>query len=201
MSPNVTNTHQPDDMGMISSIKVRYKFNLVDKILCIFDIEGGYQRAYAKRKKKKIGWKGINFGGKPRFLDAMRILKPIKEDDEGKYSRVDGIKCFCRMAIIPSVSWEFDINNDAGRSYVPIIMKTLSKDDCENICNLFETLLVKSKESGSSVSWEAYGLKSSLVSDGYFTKSGIRAMIENWVQVEDDPYTIDAEVDEAIELL
>ena len=135
------------------------------------------------------------------MLDTMRIMKPIWEADEGKYSRVDGIKRCWRKADILTVSWECDINNDAGRSYVPIIMKTLSKDDCESICNLFETLLVKAKESGSSVSREAYGLKSSLVSNGYFTKSGIRAMIENWVQVEDDPYTIDAEVDEAIELL
>ena len=47
---------------------------------------------------------------------------------------------------------------------------------------------------------EAHGLKGSLVSDGSFTKYEIRAMAENWVQVEDDPNTIDAEVDEAIEL-
>ena len=48
---------------------------------------------------------------------------------------------------------------------------------------------------------EAHGLKGSLVIDGSFTKYEIRAMTENWVQVEDDPNTIDAEVDEAIELL
>ena len=48
---------------------------------------------------------------------------------------------------------------------------------------------------------EAHSLKGSLVSDGSFTKYEIRAMTENWVQVEDDPNTIDAEVDEAIELL
>ena len=48
---------------------------------------------------------------------------------------------------------------------------------------------------------EARGLKGSLVSDGSFTKSEIRAMAENWVQVEDGPNIIDAEVYEGIELL
>ena len=41
-------------------------------------------------------------------------------------------------------------------------------------------------------------MKLSLVSDGSFTKSEIRAMTENWVQVEDNPNIIDSEVDEAI---
>ena len=48
---------------------------------------------------------------------------------------------------------------------------------------------------------EAHGLKGSLVIDGSFTKYEIRAMTENWVQVEDDPNIIDSEVDEAIDLL
>ena len=44
-------------------------------------------------------------------------------------------------------------------------------------------------------------MKVSLVSDGSFTKSEIKAMAENWVQVEDDPHIVDAEVDEEIELM
>jgi hypothetical protein len=58
----------------------------------------------------------------------MRILKSIWEDDEGKYARVDGIKRCWRKANILPVSWECDINNDVGRSHVPISMKTLNKD-------------------------------------------------------------------------
>ena len=44
-------------------------------------------------------------------------------------------------------------------------------------------------------------MKASLVSDCSFTKAETRTMAENWVQLEDDPNIIDAEVDEAIELL
>ena len=57
------------------------------------------------------------------------------------------------------MSWEFDINNDVGRSSIPISMKTLYKYNCDNICNLLETISVKAKESGVNVSREAHGLK------------------------------------------
>ena len=105
------------------------------------------------------------------MLDAIIIIKPIWEDDEGKYTIVDGIKCCWIKANILPVSWECDINNDLGRSYVPISVNNLNKYDYENICNLLETLSVKSKELGVNVSQEALSLKGSLVNDGYFTKS------------------------------
>ena len=43
------------------------------------------------------------------------------------------------------MSWECDINNNVGRSSISIGTKTLNKDDCDNICNLLETLSVKAK--------------------------------------------------------
>ena len=65
-------------------------------------------------------------------------------------------------------------------------MKTLNKDDCDNICNLLKKTSVKAKGSGVNFPQEARGLKGSLVSDVSFTKYEIRATAENWVQVEDD---------------
>ena len=41
LPPNVANTHQPDEMGIIASIKVGYKVTLLDQLLSIFTIEGG----------------------------------------------------------------------------------------------------------------------------------------------------------------
>ena len=79
-------------MGKIASIKVGYKVTLLDQIIYFFDIEGGYLTAYDERKKQKREYKGIDIGGKPHFLDAMIIMKPISEDDEGKYTRFSGIK-------------------------------------------------------------------------------------------------------------
>ena len=145
LPPNVTNTHQPADMGMIASIKVGYTVTLLEQLWYIFDIEGGYLRASAKRKNQKRGRKGIGFCGTYHLLDATGILKPIWEDDEGKYSRVDRIKrCWWKANILP-MSWEYDINNDVGRSSVPIRMETLNKDYCDNISSLLEILSVKAK--------------------------------------------------------
>eukprot|EP00978_Attheya_sp_CCMP212_P044514 scaffold312923_cov43-Attheya_sp.AAC.1 len=163
------------------------------RVYVIFSRAHMRARAYVERQKQRRGCKGVDFGGKPHLLDAMRILKSIWEEDEGKYARVDGIKRCWRKANILPVSWECDINNDVGRSRVPISTKTLNKDDCDNICDLLEQLSVKAKESGVNVSREAHGLEGSLVSDGSFTRAEIRAMAENWVNVEDDPNIIDAE--------
>ena len=41
LPPNVTNRHQPADMGMIASLKIGYKINMLTQLLEIFDKEGG----------------------------------------------------------------------------------------------------------------------------------------------------------------
>ena len=78
-------------MSMIASIKVGYKVTLLYQLLTIFDIEGRYIRAYAEMKNQKIGCRGIDFCWKHHSLYAIKILKPIREGDEGKYAKVDGI--------------------------------------------------------------------------------------------------------------
>jgi hypothetical protein len=40
-SENVTNKHQPADMGIITSLKVGYKISMLEMFLAIFDVEGG----------------------------------------------------------------------------------------------------------------------------------------------------------------
>ena len=46
---NVANKHQPAEMGIIVIIKVGYIVIFLEKLLYIFDIEGGYLRAYSER--------------------------------------------------------------------------------------------------------------------------------------------------------
>ena len=94
LSPNMTNAHQPADMVMIFRIKDDFRLTLLKKLLSIFDIKGGYQRAYDKRKQQNSGYEVIDFVGKPHLPDAMRIQKTIWEGGEGKYSRVGEIKCY-----------------------------------------------------------------------------------------------------------
>ena len=90
----MTNTHQPADMGVITSIKVGYKVTLLENLLYKFNIKGGYLRAYAKRKNQNRGYKRIGFVGNPHLLDRVIIIKPIWDYNEDKYARVDGIKRF-----------------------------------------------------------------------------------------------------------
>ena len=77
------------------------------------------------------------------MLDTMIIMQTIWEDDKGIHARFYGIKRFWRKASIILVYWECGINNNVGSSRVTISMKTLNKDNYDNICDLIEQLAVK----------------------------------------------------------
>ena len=64
-------------MGMISSLKVAYKYLLLQNLLDILDSEGGFEHADQRIERHKIGNKGIVCGGKPHLLDCMNILKTV----------------------------------------------------------------------------------------------------------------------------
>ena len=59
LPPNVTNTHQPADMGVIACLKVGYKTVMLEKLLSIFDVEGGFEQARVERAKQIRGCAGI----------------------------------------------------------------------------------------------------------------------------------------------
>ena len=45
LPPRVTSRHQPANIGMISSVKVRYRVKMLDILLSLFDVPGGYKSA------------------------------------------------------------------------------------------------------------------------------------------------------------
>ena len=95
----MTSNHQPADMGMIASLKVGYRTKMLEKLLAIFDEEGGYERAAEARKMIKAGCRGLDYGGKAHLLDASTILFELWSKD-GKYAKEDGIKrCWSRAGI------------------------------------------------------------------------------------------------------
>ena len=53
--PNMTSNHQPADMGMTASAKVGYKMLLLQKLLSIFNFEGGYEGASHQHAQQKQG--------------------------------------------------------------------------------------------------------------------------------------------------
>lgn len=51
-------------MGMISTLKVGYKTVVLQILLDVFDVEGGYKLASIERGKHMRGCKGLAFGGR-----------------------------------------------------------------------------------------------------------------------------------------
>jgi hypothetical protein len=82
LSPNMTSNHQSADMGMIASLKVGYKMRMLEKLLAIFDEEGGYEAAGETRKMHKAGCKGLDYVGKAHILDALTISFGLWNKDE-----------------------------------------------------------------------------------------------------------------------
>ena len=78
----MTSNHQPADMGMTASAKVGYKMLLLQKLLSIFNFEGGYEGASHQHAQQKQGCKGIDYGGKPHLLDCMNMLKSTWHNNE-----------------------------------------------------------------------------------------------------------------------
>eukprot|EP00978_Attheya_sp_CCMP212_P015924 scaffold41272_cov37-Attheya_sp.AAC.2 len=78
-------------MGMIASLKVGYKLEMLGRLLAIFDLEGGFQQAAVSCGRQRRGCKGLAYGGKAHILDAMNILDYIWGQD-GKYAYNDSIQ-------------------------------------------------------------------------------------------------------------
>ena len=67
---NITNNHQPADIGMVTTLKVSYKMNMIRRLLSIFDKNGGPKRATRRRKHVRKGCSKLNVGGKTHVLDT-----------------------------------------------------------------------------------------------------------------------------------
>ena len=199
LPPNVTSRHQPADMGMIASLKCGYKLTMLEKLLAIFDAEGGYGRAAQARARAKKGTRGLVYGGKAHILDAMQMINDIWNTD-GKYARESGIQRCWRKANILPIDMETSINQDLGSNSVPVGLKTLSGEDCDLLCSLMKTLHMKAKEVDTN--YEGYALSGSFAADEHEpTRAEFEAMAESWIDIEDQPEIIDAEVEEFIQQL
>jgi hypothetical protein len=75
--PNMTSNHQPADMGQILSLKVGYRAIMLRKLLAIFDVEGGLEKAAVLRMRQRRVCRGLLYGGKATILDVMEILEEI----------------------------------------------------------------------------------------------------------------------------
>ena len=196
LPPRVTSRHQPADMGMIASLKVGYKVRMLKILLSIFDVEGGYASAAVARRGVKDGCKGLDLGGKATVLDAMNILISIWNGDN-KYATAQSIgRCWRKADILPG-PWNADLNNRLGSDTMLTSKKHITKEDCGDLCRLFEAIRVK-------VALVPDGDKHLRVFDNSFAKEGemspedCTTMAFEWANVENNQVVLDIEVDEEL---
>jgi hypothetical protein len=78
-------------------MKVGYKLSMLETLLAIIDVEGGYEKAAEARRRQKRGCNGLQYGGKAHVLDAMNLLDNIWSQD-GKYASEDSIRHYWQKA-------------------------------------------------------------------------------------------------------
>jgi hypothetical protein len=151
-------------MGIIASLKVGYKLSMLETLLAIFDIEGGYEKAAKACRRQERGCKGLQYGGKAHVLDAMNLLDNIWSQD-GKYASEDSVRrCWQKADILP-LSWMVNINNEVGRASLSAKHKKRSDEDCDLLCYLMKNVTTKPWESGLDVSWEGFAMQGSFVEE------------------------------------
>ena len=200
--PNVTNSHQPANMGLIAALKVGYKSKMLEVLLGIFDEVGGFEEATRVRRQQRRGCKGIDCGGKAHVLDAMQILHGIWSED-GKYATNDSIqRCWRKAAILP-VSWDIEINQDVGSVSMTAKDKMISKADCDYLCALMGKLSTNVRESNIDTGTLAYGLSDSILEteEEFPTGGELFEIMVEWIDAEDHEEVVEDDVEEALEEL
>lgn len=184
LPPNVTNRHQPADMGMIAGTKVGYKALYLRALLEIFDAPGGCEHAAEERKKQKRGCRGVKYGGKPHILDCMEMLKTVWDGE--KYVSTESISRCWRKADILPVTWNADINNEVGSASMPERDKVVSDEILNEMCNLMTSVQLKAEDSAVDTETVASVLKNTFVTEKEISKEDLFDMIENWIDEEDE---------------
>jgi hypothetical protein len=125
----------------------------------------------------------------------MEICDEIWSQD-GKYAWLESIQRCWRKADILPVSWMADINNEVRSVSLPESAKKIDGEDCTALCNLMGKLFVVSKDHAEC---SAPALDGSYVHETALPDNDIAMMMEEWINVEDDPDFQEAEIEEAIE--
>lgn len=197
--PHHTYQHQhkqfdPARLGIITALKIGYKSTLLEKLLAIFDVEGGFEQAARQRSRQKRGCKGIDFAGKPHILDAMIILDSIWSNPRGNFASHEWITLCWRKAnllppkrasITPTACTDDDTGNlmlgntrrpytiapsvttiSAPRSLHLRNANKIQKDQCAYLANLMKVLRNRTIENQLDTYRVAYAMNRSFVEEG-----------------------------------
>lgn len=73
LPPNCTSVYQPLDQGIISALKIKYKTEMVSKLVHTYS--GNLEQLRERANQAKSGRKGLKFGCKANILDCAHLLK------------------------------------------------------------------------------------------------------------------------------
>ena len=139
----VTSWYQPADMRIIASLKVGYKALYIQKLLGFFDTPGGFERAAVARKRKRRGWRGIEYGDKPHLLGCIIMLQQVYNGGDGKYVSDEISFHFWRKVYILPVTCNADINNNVGSATLAHRKNVIGDDLCNKVYNLMSQVKLK----------------------------------------------------------
>ena len=139
-------------------------------------------------------------GGKTTILDAMLIIEDLWGKNQKCATEESICGCWRKACILP-LDMETEINKDLGHSGTPLGKKTLSKEDCDELCSLMKAVQLKTKSCELDTNIVAVALQGSFAEELNLEDKDLMAMVEEWVEVEDDKEMINAIVDEEVELL
>jgi hypothetical protein len=189
-------------MGIIAAIKIGYKTLLLQTLLAVFDEPGAFRNAQTQRNRRRRGCRGINYGGKATVLDAMNLLQTVWKS-ETRYATTEAIqRCWRKAGILP-IAVQADINNDIGSESVPNFMKQISKEDCNELCDLLMRMVKVTSENEGNISEIPPALNESYVTDraSPLPAQEMTEMISNWLTIEDDEVIQLSQFEDAIEKL
>jgi len=194
--PNCTSFLQPADMGMIASLKLGYKAIMLKTLLSICDDPVLYTDAIEAGRTARRGCKGLSCCAKAHLLDAMEIMVKIW-DGEGKYAKTESIQRCWRKSGLLNAAEAADLENEIGSASVATKYKTISNNDCLELCNLFSQL----QTTVGNMPFVPSVFHDTIAIEEKCTESELKDIISTWVDIESNTEIIMSEVDDAVALL
>ena len=189
--PNLTSRHQPMDMGIIASLKVGYKFRMLDQLLAICDDPDTYNDAVERGRQCRRGCKGLAYGAKPHVLDVMHILNDLWSGD--KYCGSDKVgRCWRKANCLPTLMHTVLIDMFGSSDKKTIKME---KAESDSLCDVLQALTLKVTEESFPHCEAAADLHELLEYEPEVIAEGVGI----WVDIERNISVRQVEIDEEME--
>ena len=199
--PSSASFLQPADMGMVATIKMKYKALMLRTLLAICDDEESYKQAIARGRKARRGCKGMEHCAKANLFNALEMLNTVWSDDDMRNSvKPEGIqRCWTKSGILPA-TWDADINNDVGRRKCCVGKEHLSFEDTNELCDLFRKMECVANNMKVHDLHEIEALQDSIMMEQRCTDEELKSIVNDWVNIEDNDQMVNEVVEDLLDI-